>query len=51
MAKPIDGDAVLAFCAERIERMKNPLTKAIYAGLADRIKRGQFDMNQEQSNG
>lgn len=38
----IDGDAVIAFCRERCERMKNPLTKAIYAGLANRIQNGQF---------
>lgn len=44
MAHPIDGDAVAAFCEERAGRMKNPLTAAIYAGLRDRIRRGQFDI-------
>lgn len=44
MAHQIDGDAVAAFCEERAGRMKNPLTAAIYAGLRDRIRRGQFDI-------
>lgn len=48
MAHQIDGDAVAAFCEERAERMKNPLTAAIYAGLRDRIRRGQFDIQKEQ---
>lgn len=43
----IDGDAVVAFCKERAERMKNPLTAAIYSGLADRVKRGFFDVEEE----
>lgn len=38
----VDEGSLLAFCEERQERMKSPLTKAIYAGLADRIKRGFF---------
>ncbi|GAA3948125.1 hypothetical protein [Microbacterium soli] len=41
-ARLIDGDAAEAFCRERAERMKSPMGAAIYAGLADRIKRGFF---------
>lgn len=47
MVHVIDGDAVVAFCTERAERMKNPLTAAIYSGLADRVKRGFFDVEEE----
>lgn len=48
MAHAIDGDKVVAFCDERIARMKNPLTAAIYAGMKDRVKRGFFDNEGEQ---
>jgi hypothetical protein len=47
MAHQIDGDAVVAFCDERAERMKNPLTAAIYAGMKDRVQRGFFDINEQ----
>lgn len=47
MVHVIDGDAVEAFCKERAERMKNPLTAAIYTGLADRVRRGFFDGEEE----
>lgn len=40
----IDGGAVIGFSRERAERMKNPLTAAIYSGLADRVARGFFDV-------
>ncbi len=42
-AHSIDGVKVVAFCEDRIERMRSPLTAAIYAGLADRVLRGFFD--------
>lgn len=38
----VDAEKLVAFCNERIEQMRNPLTKAIYAGLRDRILRGYF---------
>lgn len=42
-AHSIDGDAVVAFCEDRIGRMRSPVTRAIYAGMADRVRRGFFD--------
>lgn len=39
----INGDAVERFCRDRADRMKQPMTAAIYAGLADRVSRGVFD--------
>lgn len=48
MPKPIDGDAVVAFCRERAAGMKSPLTAAIYAGLADRVARGFFDVKEQR---
>lgn len=44
----VDEKKLIAFCEERTARMKNPLTKAIYAGLVDRIKRGYFAPGAEQ---
>jgi hypothetical protein len=41
-ASLVDGAAVESFCRERAERMKSPMGAAIYAGLADRVKRGFF---------
>lgn len=38
----VDAVKLLAFCEERRDRMKSALTAAIYAGLADRVKRGFF---------
>lgn len=48
MAHVIDGDAVAAFCEERAELMKQPLTAAIYAGLKDRVQRGFFDVEEDE---
>lgn len=42
-APTLDGVAVERFCRARAELMKHPLTAAIYVGLADRIRRGDFD--------
>ena len=38
----VDAVKLLAFCEERRDRMKSPLTAAIYAGMVDRVKRGFF---------
>ena len=38
----VNGDAIERFCRDRADRMKQPATAAVYAGLADRVKRGAF---------
>ena len=43
----VDADKLVKFCNERIEKMHNPLTKAIYAGLRDRVLRGYFSKEHE----
>ena len=48
MVHVIDGDAVVAFCEERADRMKHPLTAAIYAGMKDRVQRGFFDIEEDE---
>lgn len=39
----IDRACLLEWLAWRLEAMKSPVTKAIYAGLISRIQSGQFD--------
>jgi hypothetical protein len=38
----MDEHTLLAFLRERINNVKPPIAKAIYAGLVTRIERGQF---------
>lgn len=42
----LDQDALLKFLAAR-GSVKDPLVAAIYSALAERIKRGDFDMEEK----
>ena len=43
---PLDKDKLLAWIEDHAERHPLPLVGAIYAGLAERISRGDFDMKE-----
>ena len=45
----LDDRALLRWLDERASVTRSPLVGAVYAGLADRIRRGDFDEHREDS--
>lgn len=46
----LDKHRLLAWLTERAQT-KAPLVGAIYSGLADRVKRGEFEVREEGNDG
>lgn len=45
---PLSTPALLAFLQQRADATRSPLVQAVYAGLIDRIKRGDFDIKEDR---
>jgi hypothetical protein len=48
MTAPIDKSALLAYLLER-GKSRSALVSAIYIGMADRVRRGEFDEKPESA--